>query len=66
MVDTQLFIVRIQRTPGAFLATARRVDEEVRGQFEQPQALLEFLLGAQPPQAPAAAARPQGDADERP
>ncbi len=66
MVDTQLFIVRVLRAPGAFRATARRVDEEVRGQFEQPQALLDFLLGVHPPQAPAAAVGPQGDAHERP
>jgi hypothetical protein len=46
MSTSQLFIVRITRDARRFVARARRVDEEVCGEFIQPQQLLNFLLGA--------------------
>jgi hypothetical protein len=44
MAATHLFIVRIDRQGAAFVATARRVDEEAVGHFVQPQALMDFLV----------------------
>ncbi|HRD98108.1 MAG TPA: hypothetical protein PLA97_17115 [Rubrivivax sp.] len=40
-----LFIVSVDRDATGFQASARRVDEEVAGTFDQPQTLLEFLVG---------------------
>jgi hypothetical protein len=45
MPTSQLFIVRVTRDACRFVARARRVDEEVCGEFLQPQQLLSFLLG---------------------
>jgi hypothetical protein len=45
MSTSELFIVRITRDATRFVARARRVDEEVCGEFIQPQQLLNFLLG---------------------
>ncbi|HET9207293.1 MAG TPA: hypothetical protein VFO28_13705 [Burkholderiaceae bacterium] len=45
MASSQVFIVRITRDPRRFAASARRIDEEVCGEFAQPQQLLNFLLG---------------------
>ncbi len=45
MGRVHLFIVSVDRDAPGFQASARRVDEEVAGQFEQPHALLEFLVG---------------------
>lgn len=49
MPTSQLFIVRITRDARCFVARARRVDEEVCGEFIQPQQLLSFLLGGTDP-----------------
>ncbi len=48
MACVHLFIVRIERDAPGFQASARRVDEEVAGHFDQPQTLLEFLVGPLP------------------
>ncbi|MBL8307517.1 MAG: hypothetical protein JNM33_12540 [Rubrivivax sp.] len=61
MAGTRLYIVRICREGPAFSASARRVDEEVAGHFDQPLALLEFLLGPASPAPPP----PQGEHHER-
>jgi len=45
MANSHLFIVRITRDPRRFVASARRVDGEVCGEFNQPEQLLSFLLG---------------------
>jgi hypothetical protein len=45
MASSQVFIVRITHGPRRFAASARRIDEEVFGEFAQPQQLLNFLLG---------------------
>ena len=45
MADSHLFIVRITRDPRRFVASARRIDGEVCGEFNQPEQLLTFLLG---------------------
>jgi len=45
MANSQLFIVRITHGTRRFAASARRIDEEVFGEFAQPQQLLNFLLG---------------------
>lgn len=45
MASVHLFIVRIEREAPGFRASARRVDEEAAGHFDQPQTLLEFLVG---------------------
>ena len=52
-MTSQLFIVRITRDARRFVAWARRVDEEVCGEFVQPQQLLNFLLDRQRGTAPA-------------
>lgn len=48
MGRVHLFIVRVDRDAAGFQASARRVDEEVAGHFDQPLTLLEFLVGPQP------------------
>ncbi len=48
MGRVQLFIVQVERDAPAFRASARRIDEEVAGHFDQPQSLLEFLVGPVP------------------
>ena len=45
MANSHLFIVRITRDPRRFVASARRIDGEVCGEFSQPEELLSFLLG---------------------
>lgn len=45
MASVHVFIVRINRDAPGFRASARRVDEEVAGHFDQPLPLLEFLVG---------------------
>ena len=45
MANSHLFIVRITRDARRFVASARRIDDEVCGEFSQPQQLLRFLLG---------------------
>jgi hypothetical protein len=45
MASSQLFIVRIRHDPRRFVASARRIDDEVFGEFVQPEQLLSFLLG---------------------
>ena len=45
MANSHLFIVRIARDPRRFVASARRIDGEVCGEFCQPEQLLSFLLG---------------------
>ena len=45
MANSHLFIVRIARDPRRFVASARRIDGEVCGEFSQPEQLLSFLLG---------------------
>lgn len=61
MAGTHLFIVRIRREGPAFSASARRIDEEVAGHFDQPLTLLEFLVGPVPPAPPGP---PQGETDD--
>jgi hypothetical protein len=61
MAATQIFIVRIRRDGACFSASARRVDQEVAGQFDQPQTLLEFLVRAGATGTPGP---PQGEADD--
>lgn len=56
MAGPQLFIVRIVHAAGRFAARARRVDDEVTGEFGRPQQLMEFLLQPPPPSAPPPAA----------
>lgn len=51
MGRVHLFIVSIDRDAPDFRASARRVDEEVAGRFDQPLRLLDFLVG-RPPRAP--------------
>lgn len=62
MAGVHLFIVRVDRHAPGFRASARRVDEEVAGHFDQPQMLLEFLVGRLPESAPEPPA-PQGEPD---
>ena len=45
MANSHLFIVRIARDPRRFVASARRIDGEVCGEFCHPEQLLSFLLG---------------------
>lgn len=61
MAGTHLFIVHIRREGPAFSASARRIDEELAGHFDQPLTLLEFLVGPVPPAPPG---QTQGDADD--
>lgn len=65
MGSVQLFIVRVDRDAAGFQASARRVDEEVAGHFDQPQTLLDFLLG-RPNKAPDDRVQGAPDANDGP
>jgi hypothetical protein len=62
MAGVHLFIVSVDRQAKGFRASARRVDEEVVGHFDQPHTLLEFLVGTLPESAPEPTT-PQGEPD---
>lgn len=61
MGRVQIFVVHVERDAPAFRASARRVDAEVAGHFDQPHALLDFLLG---PPAPPPTRLAEGDPDD--